>query len=57
MAVDGTKFWKINNITFEDLVETNLLLDALSGKYHLYVSDSICDLLNTDGKIDKYLFE
>lgn len=42
---------------FEDLIETNLLLDALSGKYHLYVSDSICDLLNTDGKIDKYLFE
>ena len=42
---------------FEDLIETNLLLDALSEKYHLYVSDSICDLLNTDGKLDKYLFE
>ena len=42
---------------FEDLIETNLLLDALSGKYHLYVSDSICHLLNVDGKLDKYLFE
>jgi len=42
---------------FEDLIETNLLLDALSGEYHLYVSDSICHLLNVDGKLDKYLFE
>lgn len=42
---------------FEDLIETNLLLDGLSGKYHLYISDSICHLLNIDGKLDKYLFE
>ena len=52
MCIEGLR---ILNLNFEKLIETNLLIDGLSGKYREYIHEHICKILNKNGDLDYYL--
>ncbi len=46
---------RILNLTFDELMKTDFLINGLSGPYKEYINEHICKILNKEGDLDFYL--